>query len=122
MNIRLFETVQAMIKYSVFIGAFLMTTHVGLLMAGYDIPVADWICGFSILGFITLFMASYCLRLCNLFRAFLIYDFVVGQCIRVQRELHAFDTILQEARLAVFTAGVILITIFIFNRCSTKRS
>lgn len=122
MNIRLFETVQATIKYSVFIGAFLMTTHVGLLMAGYDIPVADWICGFSILGFITLFMASYCLRLCNLFRAFLIYDFAVGQCIRVQRELHAFDTILQEARLVVFTTGVILITIFIFNRCSTKRS
>jgi len=126
MNITLFESIQATIRYSVVGGALLMTAHVGLLLLGYNLPIADWCIGLSVFGFIILLMTSYCLRLCNLFRGFLTYIFVVSQCIRLQREFSLFDGILQEARLVVFTVGVMLLTYFVirikyYTRCSAKR-
>lgn len=126
MNITLFEMIQATIRYSVAAGALLMTAHVGLLLIGYNEPVADWCIGLSVFGFVILLMTSFCLRLCNLFRAFLTYIFTVSQCIRLQREFSLFDGILQESRLAVFALGVMLLTYFVirikyYTRCSTRR-
>lgn len=110
MNIRLFFLIQKMLKYSVVVGCVLLTIHVGLLIIGYDMKFAEWMFGLSVLGFITMLMASYCLRFCWLFRAFLIYDFVVAQCIEVQRCFHPFGDFLQLARLIVFAAGVFLLS------------
>lgn len=115
MNIRLFESIQETLRYSVAGGTLLMTAHVGLLIVGYDLPIADWFIGLSVFGYVVLLMTSYCLRFCNLFRAFLTYIFAVSQCIRLQREFELFGDYLQEARLAVFTAGVILLSYFAYN-------
>lgn len=117
MNKNLFKFLQTIIKYTVGGGILIMTIHVGLLLFGIDEPISEWLIGYSVGGFIMLFISSYVLRLCLQFRLCLYYVFIIGQLIKLQRSLEIFEdeTILYTARWVAFVVGIGLTLITIYN-------
>lgn len=115
MDIKLFKLLQLLIKYGVAIGALLMTIHCGCLYFGRDYFLPEWICGFSVIGYILLMVASFCLRLCWTFRSLLTYDFAVTQCIMFQEKFNIFGEYLQSARLFMFVMGCFLLSYVALN-------
>lgn len=113
MNKNLFKILQNIIKYAVGVGLFSLTLHVGLLLYGIDEPWTEWLLGISVLGFITLLLASYVLKLCWKFRLALYYIFLVSGCVHFQRAFSLFNGILTESRVIVLIIGIIINLIII---------
>lgn len=120
MSTRLFMLLQELIKIFVVLAGLLLTIHIGMLILGYDPFWAEWLCGFSVFGFVMLFIASYLLKLCNLFRAFLIFDFVADQCIVFQREVGIFGDYIDIARMVMFATGASLVSIYIYREIKRR--
>lgn len=120
MNIELLKKLSTLMKYTMFAACVIMTAHVVGLLCGKNFFFAEWFCGFSVLGFAMLFIASYVLSYDNMFRALLVYDFAIDQCIVFQRSFNIFGEFLTTARLIAATIGIILIVIFILTANTYK--
>lgn len=117
MSIRLFNLLQFLLKYSVVFGVLVMTIHIGVLLLGYNEPWSELLFGYSLFGYATIMLASYVLKLCNLFRACATYNFIVQQCIILQRE-ELFGEYINVARLVMFSIGIVLLTyVLVTNYC-----
>lgn len=115
MNKNLLKKLSTFMKYAVFAACVIMTAHVICLLCGHNFFFAEWICGLSVMGFIMLYIASRILGYDFLFRAMLVYDFAVNQCIIFQRSFSIFGEYLTTARYIVAIWGIILIVSFLLN-------
>ena len=122
MNIGLLKKLSTLMKYTMFGACIIMTAHVVCLLCGKNYFFAEWFCGFSVLGFAMLFIASYVLDYDNMFRALLIYDFAINQCIVFQRSFQFFGEYLTTARMIAALSGIILIILFLLNTNSYKEN
>lgn len=114
MNLDLFKFIIKFLKYYVVIGSIIMTIHCACLLFGYDLWIADILTGLSIGGFISLLLSSYLLKMCNLYRAFLLHQCIVSCCISYEDNI-GFGQYLFPSLLFVFGFGLILILILIKN-------
>lgn len=110
MNLALFKLLQSVIKIEVAASSVIMFAHCILLLFGHNTVFAEWVCGYSLFGFSMLFIASYVLHFCNLFRCLLTYSFLVDQCILAQRSFQIFGDNLTEVRFAIVLIGMSLLT------------
>lgn len=113
-NFRLFRTIERMLQLNVVLGDAIMTVHCALLLTGSQLWIAEFVAGYSALGFVSLLMASYLLHFCWRFRLCLIHSFLVGCCIIFQRE-YGFDMLLSPMRWVMFVSGVITILLALMD-------
>lgn len=109
MNLTLFKLVITFLKYYVIIASIIMTIHCGLLIVGINLWFIDIIAGISLGGFIAIFITSYLLKMCNLFRMFLIHQFLVSSCISYNETIGFSDDVAFMLRSFMFIAGLFLI-------------
>lgn len=108
MNIKLFQFMNAMLKYSVVFCDAFMTLHCFLLVIGIKTWFAEYITGHCVVGAVELFVASFLLKFCWLYRSFIIHNLIVYSCIIYEREF-GFGEYLTFVRYAMLISGLFLI-------------
>lgn len=113
-------------KYIPVIGTIVYTLHVGLLLLGYDLHLAEYLVGFSVDVTILLFLLSNEFDFCLLHKCLIGYVTLVDVCILLRR-CGLFDKCLYPLRVIVFIMGLALIAWLIckfkaFNRHGLKDS
>lgn len=114
MNIKLFKVIIQILKYYVIISSMTLTGHCLLLINNIEFWQVDILFGLSLGGFGCLLLASYLLKMCNLYRLFLLHQFLVSSFISIQDNigLGLYRTSLQ---IIMFTFGTCLILRLISN-------
>lgn len=93
-----------------------LMAHVLMLEFDVDVFVVDWIFGMSAFGAFVLFIATYVLGLCNIMRCYVLYDFMVSQCIMAQKNWEAFGEFRHDAHILVLLMGVVLLAVTVTHR------
>lgn len=114
MNIRYFEFINSFLKHSVILSDIVMTLHCFLIVVGVKTFFAEYITGHCLMGAIDLFLASFLLKFCWLYRSFVLHNLVVYTCIVYEREI-GFGILLTPIRYFLLISGIFLI-LLLFKR------
>lgn len=95
-------------------GVLAMTTHVACLLMGYNFKVSEYLFGYSVVGAVLLFVQSYVLKFCRLYRLSILYSVVVTHCIYHQRNI-GFGNALMPMRILMLVFGIILSVVILLK-------
>ena len=104
---------QNIFKIFLIISTFGMSVHCANLLFGINICIVELTIILSLVPFAILYMCTYILKLCVLSRSILIYNYVVSQCIYVQKNYQLFGEYLTPARWIVMVSGLVIVTLLI---------
>ena len=106
------------VKRLTFASFVLLTTHCGLLLAGYRLPFAEilTVC----VGFYLVYIISHrVFKFCMVMRAMLVYDYICFICVWIER-YHGFGKWLTEARVLMFSTGIIIFVRICYLWCKKR--
>lgn len=115
LNTNLFKFINSFLKYYVVCGSLIMTIHCFLMLISIDTWMVDLVIGLSLGGFLSLFITSFILKYCWLYRNFLIHQFLVSSCITWYVYI-GFGFMLYPMLWIMFLYGFILILLLIKQR------
>ena len=95
-------------------GVLAMTLHIVFLLLGHNFKVSEYLFGYSAIGAILLFVQSYVLKFCRLYRLSILYSVLVMHCIYHQRNI-GFGVALTSMRVITLIMGVILSIVIVFK-------
>ncbi len=104
---------QIAFKIFLIISTLGMSVHCMNLLLGVNICVVELTIILSLFPMLILYMCTYILKLCTLSRSILIYNYVVSNCIYVQKNYQMFGEYLTPARWIVMISGFIIVTFLI---------
>lgn len=116
-SVSLFKFINKFLKYYVVCSSLIMTIHCLLMLLGIDTWVIGLFIGLSLGGFISLFITSFILGYCWLYRNFLIHQFLVSSCMTWHIHI-GFGYLLYPFVLIMFMYGFILLCILMSRRIS----
>lgn len=116
-SVSLFKFINKFLKYYVVCSSLIMTIHCLLMLFRIDTWMIDLIIGLSLGGFISLYITSYILGYCWLFRNFLIHQFLVSCCITWHIHI-GFGYMLYPMVTLMLTYGIILLCVLMRKRIS----
>lgn len=115
MDNSLYKTLKMCLKFFPVLAALMMMADVVLIVIGYSFnPFVESVAGFSLIGVILLLLESFVLKFCNLYRAFVIYDGIVYNCILFEKYC-GFGEWLSEAHGFVMIGGAVLLIFLLFK-------
>lgn len=100
-----FKALKNTLKYIPVAADFFLCLHVLLLLFGKNETYCEYLFGYSLVGVVLMMLQSYALKFCNIYRAFVLHDFLVYTCIYYERWV-GFGEFLLFARLFVLLLGV----------------
>lgn len=106
---------QIAFKLFLIVSTFGMSLHCANLLLGVNLCVVEVTIILSFLPMLILYMCTYVLKLCRLARYILIYNYVVSNCIYVQKNFELFGEYLNLARWIVMLCGLV-ITYFLIRK------
>lgn len=107
------------VKYVPVCSFFDMWFHVGLLLLGYDVKVADLVFALPPFYGIAFYAGCVAYGYCKLHRALVLYTILVTCCINYQQHFD-FGSLLTPARWLVFLLGLAIFIWLAVNRFKIK--
>lgn len=114
MNLRLFKISILLLKYITVIEAIIVSIMLILTINNANGLFFESVCVHSIIGFVLMIIQSYLLKFCNLYRAFLTYNFIVYQCI-VYNRYFGFHNYEKPIKIFFILCGIGLFAILFKN-------
>lgn len=100
-----FKFFQSVLKLGLIVGLLVMIAHVVVLITGSKLYVAEWLNNCGLIPFVALLSATFALNLCYRFKAMAIYNYLVSNCIILQR-FNIFGDHIMLARWIVLFLGL----------------
>lgn len=113
--VRTLHIFQMIFKIFLIISTFGMSVHCANLLMGIRFSIVEVSIILPLFPFVILMMCTYVLKLCNLARCILCYNYLTSVCIYLQKNFQFFDKYLTLARWIVMVSGII-ITIFLVRK------
>lgn len=104
------KTTQCLTKILVFVGTIIMIAHITMLLSGVNTPWAESICGCGLYAFILIYLIANSLKLCIYTKLMLLYNYIVYNCIILQR-FNFFGACVTHARWLMLCIGLLLLTL-----------
>ena len=102
-------------KIFLIVSTFGMSLHCANLLLGINFCIVELTIVLSLFPFLVLFGCTFVLKLCNLSRGILAYDFLVSNCIYAQKNYAFFGGNLTLARWIVLICGLVISTFLIWK-------
>lgn len=115
LNVHLFKFINKFLKYYVVCSSLIMTLHCALMLVGINTWMVDLFIGLSLGGFLSLYITSFILGYCWLYRNFLIHQFLVSSCI-IWYVYIGFGPLLYPMIIIMLSYGLILFWILVKRR------
>lgn len=97
-----------LLKFLPAVGTVTMTIHIGLLLMGIDLYIAEFLAGASVGMTLLLFSLSLEFDFCNLHKVLIVYNALTSLCTFLRR-MDVFGPTLTPARWVMFSIGAVLI-------------
>lgn len=95
-------------KIFLIISSLGMSVHCANLLLGINFCIVELTIVLSLCPFLVLLGCTYTLRLCNLSRGILAYNYLVSNCIYLQKNYSFFGDYLTLARWVVLVCGIVI--------------